>query len=148
MRSVGLVRILEGLTAAYSVAIMARPQWLARPCRLTDSDGHTTPATATLVRAIGARDTVIGTAMLLAGNLHALRAVGISRAAADLSDAVVFGGAVTGSQRAKVAGLAAGWGALCASATLSAARGPADCVSRGAFATMSGPRMLLRSAER
>ncbi|MFB6550758.1 hypothetical protein [Streptomyces sp. NPDC056405] len=111
---VKLVRILGAATAAYSVAIMVRPVWLARPCGLTDDDGQVQESTATLIRAVGARDAAIGTAMVCARGPQALQAVSACRVAADLSDAVVFGTVLTGQQRVKVAGFAAGWGVLCA----------------------------------
>ncbi|MGW6491876.1 hypothetical protein [Streptomyces sp. NPDC055056] len=101
---------------------MARPVWLARPCGLTDTDGEVPAATATLIRAIGARDAAIGTAIILATNPQTLRAVSVCRTAADLSDAVVFGSALTGDRRTKVTAFVTGWGALCALAALRAGR--------------------------
>ncbi|MER5972691.1 hypothetical protein ABT112_23665 [Streptomyces sp. NPDC002055] len=116
--SATLLRVLGAATAAYSVAIMARPAWLARPCGLTDADGTVPAATALLIRAIGARDAAIGTAMLLATRTSALRTVTACRIAADLSDAVLFGTMLPDrSRRLKAAGLAAAWAALCAAAT-------------------------------
>ncbi|MGW6212380.1 hypothetical protein [Streptomyces sp. NPDC055109] len=41
---------------------------------------------------------------------------------ADLSDAVIFGSALTGDRRAKVTAFATGWGSLCALAALRARR--------------------------
>ncbi|QTA36703.1 hypothetical protein JHY03_69180 (plasmid) [Streptomyces sp. CA-256286] len=108
-------RVLGAATAAYSVAIMIRPVWLARPCGLTQADGTVPGSTALVIRAVGARDAALGTAMLLAPDPRSLRVVTLCRAAADLSDAALFGAALTGrARRLKVAGFAAVWGTLCA----------------------------------
>ncbi|MGW6492716.1 DUF4267 domain-containing protein [Streptomyces sp. NPDC055056] len=101
---------------------MARPVWLARPCGMTDPDGQASATTATLIRAIGARDAAIGTAMVLTTNPQALRTISVCRTAADLSDAVVFGSALTGDRRTKVTAFATGWGILCALAARRAGR--------------------------
>ncbi|MFD6922427.1 hypothetical protein ACFV99_19710 [Streptomyces sp. NPDC059944] len=86
---------------------------------MTQPNGQISATTATL---IGARDTAIGTAMVLAASPQAFRAISICRTAADLSDAVVFGSALTGDRRTKVTAFATGWGALCALAALRAGR--------------------------
>jgi hypothetical protein len=52
--------------------------------------------------------------MTVARDARALQAVSMWRVAADLSDAVNFGAVLSGQDRAKVAGFAAGWGAVCA----------------------------------
>ncbi|MET7987443.1 hypothetical protein [Streptomyces sp. NPDC005281] len=117
-----LVRLLGLATAAYSAAIMVRPKGLARPCGMTGPDSEAPPATATLIRAIGARDTVIGGATILDRGPHALRAVSFCRATADLCDAVAFGRVLDGKQRTKIAGFAAGWGVPCEAAAISGAR--------------------------
>lgn len=110
-------RVLGAATAAYSVAIMVRPVLLAKPCGLTDADGTVPVGTALLIRAMGARDAAIGTAMLLAPDARSLRTATACRVTADLSDAALFGTALTGwSRRLKVAGAAVAWGALCAAA--------------------------------
>ncbi|MFF3849790.1 hypothetical protein [Streptomyces sp. NPDC002328] len=115
--SATLLRVLGAATAAYSVAIMIRPAWLARPCGLTRADGTVPAPTALLIRAIGARDAALGTAMLLAPDLRSLRTATACRVAADLSDAALFGTALPDrAGRAKAAGAAATWGALCAAA--------------------------------
>ncbi|MGW6216923.1 hypothetical protein [Streptomyces sp. NPDC055109] len=54
-----------------------------RDCHL-DPDGRVASATATLIRAISARDTAIGTAMVLATNPQALRAISVCRTAGGL----------------------------------------------------------------
>lgn len=115
--SVPFIRVLGAATAAYSVAIMVRPGWLAKPCGFTSHDGTVPAPTALLIRAIGARDTAIGIAMLCASHPQALRAVTLCRVAADLSDAALFGTALKGrARRTKIAGFAVAWGTLCAGA--------------------------------
>ncbi|MGW6463587.1 hypothetical protein [Streptomyces rubiginosohelvolus] len=110
-------RVLGAATAAYSVAIMVRPVLLAKPCGLTHADDTVPAATALLIRAIGARDAAIGTAMILAPDSSSLKTATACRVAADLSDAALFGTALTGwSRRLKVAGFAVAWAALCAAA--------------------------------
>ncbi|WP_345961704.1 hypothetical protein ABDE16_04285 [Streptomyces sp. BRB040] len=123
-----LVRVLGAATAAYSVAITVRPAWLARPCGLTAEDGTVPASTATLIRAVGARDTAIGLVMCLGRGPRVLQTASACRVAADLSDAVLFGRALTGRQRTEVAGFAAGWGTLCAVAAVGLRRpgGPAE----------------------
>ncbi|MFC8708111.1 hypothetical protein ACFUIV_38850 [Streptomyces anulatus] len=108
-------RVLGAATAAYSLAIMVRPALLAKPCGLARADDTVPAPTALLIRAIGARDAAIGTAMILAPDTSSLRTVTACRVVADLSDAALFGTALTGwSRRLKIAGFAVAWGALCA----------------------------------
>ncbi|KAF2775855.1 hypothetical protein STPH1_0512 [Streptomyces sp. OM5714] len=85
-------------------------------------------STATLIRAVGARDTAIGMVMCLGRGPRVLQTASACRVAADLSDAVLFGRALTGRQRTEVAGFAAGWGTLCAVAAVGLRRpgGPAE----------------------
>ncbi|MFB7999991.1 hypothetical protein ACFC4G_45375 [Streptomyces sp. NPDC056002] len=118
-----LLRVLGAATAAYSAAIMVRPSWLAKPCGLARADGTVPAPTGLLIRSIGARDTALGMAMLLAPDLRALRAVTACRVVADLSDAALFGTALTGTaRRAKAVGVAVTWGGLCAAAAARASR--------------------------
>ena len=112
-----LPRLLGAATAAYSLAILIRPALLARPCGLsTGPDGTVVAApVALLIRAIGARDVAIGTAMSCAPRGSALRAVIAARVAADAADAVVFGTQLAEpDRRLKIARFAAGWALLCA----------------------------------
>lgn len=112
-------RALGVATAAYSAAVIARPAVLAGPCGWTDSSGGTTGPVRALVTAIGARDAVIGIAMIVAPAGTPLRAALLVRAACDAGDAVVLGGAVHDRQRRqRIVGVAAGWGALCALAAV------------------------------
>ncbi|MFF3493225.1 DUF4267 domain-containing protein [Streptomyces sp. NPDC002795] len=111
-----LNRLLGAATTLYSVAIMAKPQWFAKPCGLPlEPDGTTPRGTGALIRAIGARDTAIGLAMVAATGSRARRSVTWCRVAADVSDAVVFGSLLDKREpRLKVAGFALSWAALCA----------------------------------
>ena len=112
-----LPRVLGAATALYSIAIMIKPALLARPCGLTTTPGgsEVTMPVAVLIRAIGARDVAIGTAMVCAPRGSALRAATAARVAADAADAVVFGVQLAEpDRRMKIAGFAAGWALLCA----------------------------------
>jgi hypothetical protein len=116
MRSVTFPRVLGALTAAYGAYTLARPHSLARLAGLLTSDRPASPATRNLGWAIGARDVVSGTAMMLAPPGPALRAALVARVAFDAGDAIGFGVTVPASSRAKVIAVAAGWGLICASA--------------------------------
>lgn len=106
-------RAVGALTVAYSVAVLIAPKVLAKPCGLTGPLGGVSAPVALLVRAVAARDVVLGTRMLLAPAGPQLQAASLARAAADASDAVLFGIALDGAARkAKVVGFAAGWAAL------------------------------------
>ncbi|MFF8844201.1 hypothetical protein ACF08N_16015 [Streptomyces sp. NPDC015127] len=121
--SVLLNRALGAATAAFGVAITTRPQWLARPCGLTDEAGRVPPPTALLIRSIGARDVAICTAMLLAGDPRALRLTTACRVAADASDALIFGTLLDDRGRRLMAACSAGaWAALGAATLRGTAR--------------------------
>lgn len=110
-------RVLGLVTAAYSVAIGLRPVLLARPCGLADGPDrrNVSPAVATLIGGIGARDAAIGTAMVLAPRGPALRLAIAARVASDLGDVVFFGSKLPDpSRRVRIGLFAAGWAALCA----------------------------------
>ncbi|WTX00120.1 DUF4267 domain-containing protein [Streptomycetaceae bacterium NBC_01309] len=124
-----LTRTLGAATAAYGVAILLRPEWLARPCGLpTAPDGSATAETAPLIRMVGARDTVIGAAMLCATGDRVRRLATWCRIGSDLGDAVVLGTQLpTGAYRAKAASVALAWAALNAySLTADANSGPGE----------------------
>jgi hypothetical protein len=111
-----LPRLLGAATALYSVAIIIRPALLARPCGLSSGPDGTTVATPVviLIRAIGARDVAIGTAMVCAPRGSALRTATAARVAADAADALVFGTQLgERDRRMKIGGFAAGWALLC-----------------------------------
>ncbi|MFE2377520.1 hypothetical protein [Streptomyces sp. NPDC059398] len=104
-------------TVAYGVGTMVRPVWLARPCQLTGRGGSVPAPTALLVRAMGARDAAIGTAMMVAKNTSARRTATVCRVVADLSDAVLFGTQLPDpAARRKAAAAAGAWAALCTAA--------------------------------
>ncbi|MFG3280346.1 hypothetical protein [Streptomyces sp. NPDC048111] len=116
METVDVNRLLGAATALYGAAIMARPAWLANPCDLPSAPGGGVPRdTALLIRAFGARDTVIGLAMVAANGEDARRLVTWCRVAADTSDAVLFGTRLDSRRaRLKAAGAALSWATLCA----------------------------------
>ncbi|MER5950288.1 hypothetical protein ABT127_30000 [Streptomyces sp. NPDC001904] len=94
---------------------------LAKPCGLSEPDGSVSAPTGLLVRAMGARDTAIGTAMLLAKTPSASRTAAACRIASDLSDAALFGAFLPDvAARKKAAAVAGGWGLLCALAAWAA----------------------------
>ncbi|MEY2233498.1 MULTISPECIES: DUF4267 domain-containing protein [Streptomyces] len=116
MKSIDVNRVLGAATALYSVAIMVRPEWLAKPCDLPlESDGRPPRQAGLLIRAIGARDTAIGVAMTVASSESARRSAAWCRVATDTADAALFGTLLESKQaRWKVAGFALSWAALCA----------------------------------
>ncbi|MFC7616537.1 hypothetical protein ACFQV2_26775 [Actinokineospora soli] len=116
-----LTRLLGAATAAYSAALLVRPDLLARPAGLANATGEVPGGTKILVRAIGARDTAIGLAMALAPPGSALRTAVAARVASDFADAAVFGTALPEpARRRKIAGFAVAWGLACAAAGLRA----------------------------
>lgn len=108
-------RALGIATAAYSAAIIARPDLFTGPTKLTER-GQTPPrGTAIGVRALGGRDLACGLAMALAPAGAPLRtAVGV-RVGSDVVDLVLLGTSLPDAEaRTKAISVAAGWGALCA----------------------------------
>jgi hypothetical protein len=113
----GPLRVLGAITVAYSVAIIAVPKLLAKPCRMTDVTGGTPMPVRTLIRGIGARDAAIGVAMMVAPPGIALTTATVCRVASDAGDAVAFGiGLPDASTKLKIAGFAVLWAALNAAA--------------------------------
>jgi hypothetical protein len=111
--------LVGGATAAYSAALLVAPRLLLKPCGLAD-----TADARMLTRAVGARDTALGLAMIAAPAGRARWLATASRVAADWSDAAVFGAGLAGrGTRGKVVGVAAAWGALSLAAGLLDARG-------------------------
>jgi hypothetical protein len=107
------LRALGAVTVAYSVAIVAAPQVLARPCKMTDVAGRTPWSARVLVRGIGVRDTAIGLGMMTAPPGVALTMVTLCRIAADAGDAVAFGiGLPDAATKARIAGFAVLWAGL------------------------------------
>ncbi|WP_410648956.1 hypothetical protein [Amycolatopsis sp. cmx-4-54] len=110
-----LTRALGGITAAYSAALIVAPKLLAKPSGLTSPTGEITRPVRTLIAAIGARDTAIGVAMMLAPAGKPLQIALAARVTADAADATIFGLSLPDkSARAKIGGFAAGWALLCA----------------------------------
>ncbi|MEV6909294.1 hypothetical protein [Amycolatopsis sp. NPDC051071] len=110
-----LTRVLGGVTAAYSAALIVAPKLLAKPSGLTSPTGEVPAPVRTLIAAIGARDTAIGVAMMLAPEGRPLRVALAARVTADAADAAIFGLSLADkSARAKIGGFAAGWAVLCA----------------------------------
>ncbi|MEA5367115.1 hypothetical protein VA596_46825 [Amycolatopsis sp., V23-08] len=110
-----LTRVLGAATAAYSATIIAAPQVLAKPCRLTTVTGSTPAPVRTLIKGIGARDAAIGVAMMAAPPGRVLRTALAARVASDAADALIFGLTLPDKRaRRKVAVFAVFWAALCA----------------------------------
>jgi hypothetical protein len=116
MRSALVPRALGALTAAYGAYTLVRPLSLARVAGLLTHDRTPSSAMRNLGWAIGARDLVSGTALMLAPPGAPLRAALAARVACDAGDAIGFGVSVPPSSRAKVIAVAAGWGVICAAA--------------------------------
>jgi len=105
-------RTVAVLTAAYSIAITVRPEVLAKPCRLTDPDGSVPPAVAELTRSIGTRDATLAAALAVAPAGYPMDLLTAARVLSDGADAAWFARLVPPGQRARIAGVAAGWAAL------------------------------------
>jgi len=113
-----LPRILGVATAAYSVAILVKPELLLGPSGMLRGDSAE-PEQAAFVRTLGARDLASGLAMVFAKGPKAMRVALAVRVASDLGDLVVLGSALRDKpERSKVMAVAGGWGALCALSAL------------------------------
>ncbi|GLY50269.1 hypothetical protein [Lentzea sp. NBRC 102530] len=109
-----MTRVLGAVTAAYSAALIVSPRILAKPAGLTAVGGSVPASVRTLIGAIGARDAAIGVAMMVATPGTPLRTAVMTRVAADVADAAVFGTTLPDrSARRKVAVFAVCWAALC-----------------------------------
>ena len=103
-----LTYLVGAATAAFSAALVVAPGVLIGPARLVD-----TADTRSLVRALGARDTVTGLALMAAPAGRARRLATTARVLCDWTDAVVFPKALAGrGTRGLVAVSAWSWGAL------------------------------------
>lgn len=103
-----LTSLVGAATAAFSAALVVAPGVLIGPARLTD-----TPDTRALVRALGARDTVTGLALVAAPAGRARRLATAARVLCDWTDAAVFPAAVAGRGTGRLVAVSAwGWGAL------------------------------------
>jgi hypothetical protein len=109
-----LTSVVGAATATFSAALVVAPRVLIGPTGMPD-----TAQTRALVRALGARDAVIGLAMLTAprGRLRDLAAA--ARVLSDCADAAVLPSAVPDRGRAAALGVsAAAWGALALAAAV------------------------------
>jgi hypothetical protein len=103
-----LTSLVGTATATFSAALVAAPRILVIPCGLEDSDD-----VRALVRALGARDTVLGLAMVLAPPGRARWLATAARALCDCCDAGAFATGLAGRRRrGVVAASAAAWAAL------------------------------------
>jgi hypothetical protein len=108
-------RALGVATAAYSVAIIVKPELFARPTKLAADREQIPCGTAIGIRALGGRDLASGLAMAFAPEGTPLRTAVAVRVGSDVVDLVLLGTTLPDKQaRAKAAAVAAGWGALCA----------------------------------
>ena len=105
-------RAVAVATVAYSMAITVRPEVLAKPCRLTNPDGSVPPEVAGLTRSIGTRDAAMAAALAIAPPGYPMTVLTAARVLSDGADAAWFARMVPPAQRAKIAGVAAGWAAL------------------------------------
>lgn len=106
-------RLMGAATAAYSLSTIVSPKVFARPCGLLDDQGEVPPGVATTIRAVSARDVAASIALCVVPAGRPLRTVIALRAAADFSDAVVFG-LLSGDPkvRNKVVAVTTTWGVL------------------------------------
>lgn len=110
---VGLLRVVGAVTAAYGLAVTAKPALLARPSGLADAAGRTAPATKTSLRPLAWRDAASGLALVTAPEGPALRTAALLRIGADFGDAVLLGATLPGRDRRITAVVVSvGWGAL------------------------------------
>jgi hypothetical protein len=116
------VRVVAGLTTAYSVAITVSPKLLAKPCGLTAPGGSVPTDIASLTRSIGTRDASLALALLVAPTGRSMRVLTAARVVSDAADAAWFGRMVTRDRVAKIAGAAGGWAVLELLALLAAER--------------------------
>jgi hypothetical protein len=106
-------RFMGAATAAYGVAVLVRPEWMARPCGLVDDEGNVSTGVAALIRGIGVRDAAAGLAMAFAPTQTVLRIAGLVRVAADAGDATLLGAVATDPKiRRNIIAVAGGWGLL------------------------------------
>ncbi|SFC47959.1 hypothetical protein [Streptomyces aidingensis] len=130
---VGLLRLIGATTAAYGIAVAARPGLLARPSGLTDRDGRVAEDTEISLRPLAWRDAAGGLALLLAPEGPALGTAAAVRIASDLGDAVLLGRALRGRfRRFGAVATAGGWAALTLAAVLAPPRGTAGAGAAGA----------------
>jgi hypothetical protein len=109
---VRMLRAVGVATAAYGVAVTLRPEWLARPSGLVESDGSVSDAVVTSLRPVGWRDAASGVALAVAPEGPAMVTAAAVRLAADFGDAVVLARTLPPSRRLPAVVISVGWGAL------------------------------------
>lgn len=108
-------RALGVATAAYSVAIIAKPELFARPTKLARNREELSRGTLIGIRALGGRDLASGLAMAFAPEGQPLRTAVAVRVGSDLVDLVLLGTSLPDREaRTKAVSVAGAWGALCA----------------------------------
>jgi hypothetical protein len=108
-------RVLGVATAAYSVAIIAKPELFARPTKLANDRDELSTGTTIGIRALGGRDLASGLAMAFAPEGTPLRTAVAVRVGSDIVDLVLLGTSLPDRDaRLKAVAVAGGWGALCA----------------------------------
>ncbi|MBH0775646.1 hypothetical protein [Nocardia bovistercoris] len=102
-------------TAAYGLAVAARPSILLGPCGWSDES----PQVRAVTRMVGLRDVASGLAMVAAPGPRAMRLAVAVRVGADLADTAVLGVALRGRpQHTKALAVTTGWALLCAATAL------------------------------
>lgn len=109
-------RVLGLLTLSYGLYTAIRPESLLRAAELEPPGAPVSRSGRTLASLIGARDALSGLAMVVAKPGPGLRAAIIARVVCDALDVVGFGVGSPKSAKPKVMAVAAGWGAICATA--------------------------------
>jgi hypothetical protein len=109
-----LTSVVGAATATFSAALVVAPRVLIGPTGMPD-----TAQARALVRALGARDVVIGLAMLAAPGGRVRDLAAAARVLGDCADAAVLPSAVPDRGRATAMRLsAAAWGALALAAAV------------------------------
>jgi hypothetical protein len=107
-----LTALTGAATATFSAVFVAAPGLLLRPCGIAD-----TRQTRALARMVGARDVVLGLAMVTAAPGRPRRLAVAGRLAADLTDAAALASALPGrDRRGWVSASAVTWGLVCLAA--------------------------------
>ncbi|GAA2745787.1 MULTISPECIES: hypothetical protein [Kitasatospora] len=108
-----LLRATGAATAAYGLAVAARPALLAAPSGLAGPDGAVPRDVAACIRPLALRDAACGLAMALAPDDRSLRTATLLRIASDFGDALVLTGALPRRRhRAMALTVSVGWGLL------------------------------------
>ncbi|WP_054814943.1 hypothetical protein [Nocardia arizonensis] len=119
MRYSWLPRTAGVVTAAYGIAVAARPAVMLAPCGWSDDSA----SARAMARMVGLRDVASGLALVAAREPGQLRIAAAVRVGSDLADTAVLGLALRGSpQQAKALAVTAGWAAFCAATSMVALR--------------------------